>query len=125
MPLKDLDGLVVPATADFHVHLRDGTMMEAVVPTIRSGGVNTVYVMASRCAHICRLFLTSISKPNLVPPITTVAHALEYKKKLEALEPKVNYLMSLYLHPDIKPETIIEAKKAGITGVKSYPAGKP
>lgn len=31
--------------------------------------------------------------------------------------------MSLYLHPDITPGTIIEAKKAGITGVKSYPAG--
>ena len=34
-----------PATADFHVHLRDGIMMETVVPTIRSGGVNLVYVM--------------------------------------------------------------------------------
>jgi dihydroorotase len=32
--------------------------------------------------------------------------------------------MSLYLHPDITVDTIIEAKKAGITGVKSYPAGK-
>lgn len=31
--------------------------------------------------------------------------------------------MSLYLHESITPETIIEAKKAGITGVKSYPAG--
>jgi dihydroorotase len=31
--------------------------------------------------------------------------------------------MSLYLHEDITPEVIREAKKAGITGVKSYPAG--
>jgi len=31
--------------------------------------------------------------------------------------------MSLYLHESITPETIREAKKAGITGVKSYPAG--
>lgn len=31
--------------------------------------------------------------------------------------------MSLYLHPNISPETVIEAKKAGITGIKSYPAG--
>jgi dihydroorotase len=31
--------------------------------------------------------------------------------------------MSLYLHESVTPETIIEAKKAGITGVKSYPAG--
>ncbi|KAG5288215.1 dihydroorotase [Histoplasma ohiense] len=106
MPLSRIDGVTLPASADFHVHLRDGDMMELVVPTIRQGGVNTVYVM-----------------PNLVPPITTVAQALSYKKRLQALEPRVTYLMSLYLHPSITPETIIEAKKNGIIGVKSYPAG--
>ncbi|KAL9079805.1 MAG: hypothetical protein Q9157_001314 [Trypethelium eluteriae] len=61
--------------------------------------------------------------PNLVPPITTVQHALEYRNKLEALEPRVKFLMSLYLHESITPETIIQAKQHGITGVKSYPAG--
>ena len=35
----------LPASADFHVHLRDGAIMEAVVPTIRQGGVDMVYVM--------------------------------------------------------------------------------
>lgn len=45
MPLNKLDGLELPAAADMHVHLRDGAMMETVVPTIRQGGVNTVYVM--------------------------------------------------------------------------------
>lgn len=106
MPLDELDGLELPAPADFHVHLRDGPMMELVTPTIRQGGVNTVYVM-----------------PNLIPPITTVAHALDYHKRLQAIEPNVNFLMSMYLHPDITPETVIEAKKSGITGIKSYPAG--
>ena len=38
----------LPATFDAHVHLRDGVMMETVVPTIRQGGVNTVYVMVGR-----------------------------------------------------------------------------
>lgn len=33
------DGLELPASADFHVHLRDGAMLETVVKTIRSGGV--------------------------------------------------------------------------------------
>jgi dihydroorotase-like cyclic amidohydrolase len=47
MPLKDLDGAVLPATMDCHVHLRDGDMLQAVAPTIRAGGVNTVFVMAS------------------------------------------------------------------------------
>ena len=53
----------------------------------------------------------------------TVDRALEYKSRLQAIEPNVNYLMSLYLHESITPETIIEAKQKGITGVKSYPAG--
>lgn len=81
-------------------------MMRLVTPTIRQGGVNTVMVM-----------------PNLVPPITTVSHALSYKSKLEALAPNVRFLMSLYLHESITPEIIIEARKAGILNVKSYPAG--
>lgn len=81
-------------------------MMRLVTPTIRQGGVDTVMVM-----------------PNLVPPITTVAHALEYQKSLQALEPNVRFLMSLYLHESITPVTIAEAKAAGILNVKSYPAG--
>ncbi|KAF2495585.1 Dihydroorotase homodimeric type [Lophium mytilinum] len=96
----------LPAAFDAHVHLRDGAMSELVVPTIRQGGANTVYVM-----------------PNLVPPITTVQQALDYRARLQALEPNVEYLMSLYLHESITPDVIKEAKKAGITGVKSYPAG--
>ncbi|ESZ95740.1 dihydroorotase [Sclerotinia borealis F-4128] len=105
-PLSKFDGLEIPAAADMHVHLRDGKMMEMVVPTIRMGGVNTVYVM-----------------PNLVPPITTVSAALAYKERLEAIDPKVEYLMTLYLHESITPDTVREAKKAGIMGIKSYPAG--
>ena len=58
-----------------------------------------------------------------MPPLTKVKDVLDYKNRLEKLAPGVNFLMSLYLHTDITPETIIEAKKAGITGVKSYPAG--
>ncbi|KAF2429821.1 Dihydroorotase [Tothia fuscella] len=106
MPLEKLNGCELPATADFHVHLRDAEMMELVTPTIRSGGANTVYVM-----------------PNLIPPITTVQAALDYKDRLQKIEPKVNFLMSLYLHTDITAATVVEAKKAGITGIKSYPAG--
>ncbi|KAF2655999.1 Dihydroorotase [Lophiostoma macrostomum CBS 122681] len=96
----------LPAAFDAHVHLRDGEMSQLVTPTIRHGGVNQVYVM-----------------PNLVPPVTTVKQCLEYRDRLRAIEPNVDYLMSLYLHETITPGTIREAKKAGITGVKSYPAG--
>ncbi|KAI5286654.1 hypothetical protein KEM52_001903 [Ascosphaera acerosa] len=92
--------------ADFHVHLRDGAMMKSVVPTIRQGGVDTVYVM-----------------PNLVPPITTVAAALAYKKQLQDLDPTITYLMTLYLEPSITPADIKAAAAAGIVGLKAYPAG--
>ncbi|KAK6421046.1 dihydroorotase [Elasticomyces elasticus] len=106
MPLEKLHGLELPAAADMHVHLREGAMTELVVPTIRRGGVNTVFVM-----------------PNLVPPITTVKHCMEYKQRLQSLEPDVTFLMSLYLHPNISTETVIEAKRAGVAGIKSYPHG--
>lgn len=66
---------------------------------------------------------TNFLQPNLVPPITTVEAALSYKSRLQAIDPDINYLMSLYLHPSITPDTIRAAKKAGIAGVKSYPAG--
>ena len=62
-------------------------------------------------------------QPNLVPPVTTVRHALDYQQRLEEIEPNVTYLMSLYLHPSITPEIIQKAKAGGITGVKSYPHG--
>ncbi|KAI0012329.1 hypothetical protein F4779DRAFT_569256 [Xylariaceae sp. FL0662B] len=105
MPL-DFTGLDLPAAADFHVHLRDGPMSAAVVPTIRKGGCNQVLVM-----------------PNLVPPNTTVQMALDYEERLRALDPSVDYLMTLYLHESITPAVVREAKKAGIVGIKSYPVG--
>lgn len=46
-------------------------------------------------ANIILIFV--YTKPNLQPPITTVAQALEYKTKLRTIEPGVNYLMSLYV----------------------------
>ncbi len=42
---KERGSITLPPTADLHVHLRDGKMMELVVPTIREGGVDLVYVM--------------------------------------------------------------------------------
>lgn len=102
--------ITLPAGADFHVHLRAPPLSPLVVPTIRQGGVNQVYVM-----------------PNLVPPITTVAAALSYREHLISLGSPVgpvDYLMTLYLHKDITPETIRDSASSGfILGVKSYPAG--
>ncbi|KAF2688071.1 Dihydroorotase [Lentithecium fluviatile CBS 122367] len=106
MDFLNVEEIELPAAFDAHVHLRDSEMAQLVTPTVRMGGVNQVYVM-----------------PNLVPPITTVEQCLAYRARLEAIEPNVEFLMSLYLHESITPEVIREAKKAGIVGVKSYPAG--
>ena len=95
------DSYTLPAAADFHVHLRDGAMAEAVTPTIRQGGVDVVYVM-----------------PNLVPPVTTVAAALAYKERLQKIDSSITYMMTLYLHESITPDVVREAKKAGIAGIK-------
>ncbi|KAJ4303738.1 dihydroorotase [Kalmusia sp. IMI 367209] len=117
MEFTKIEEIELPAAFDAHVHLRDGEMSQLVTPTIRQGGVNQVYVMfVKNSIDIC-------SQPNLVPPITTVQQCLEYRDRLKAIEPNVDYLMSLYLHESITPEVIREAKQAGITGVKSYPAG--
>lgn len=62
-------------TADMHVHLRDGKMMELVAPTVREGGVSIAYIM-----------------PNLVPPVTTIDRVVEYKKLLQALAQKLHSL---------------------------------
>ncbi|KAJ7638559.1 Dihydroorotase [Roridomyces roridus] len=96
----------IPSPADFHVHLRQGKIASIVTPHVRKGGFTLAYVM-----------------PNLKPPITSTAQALAYKAELEAIDPTVEYLMTLYLSPDLTPEEIVKAKEAGIVGVKSYPRG--
>lgn len=61
--------------------------------------------------------------PNLTPPLTHPTASLEYMERLKAQDSSVTYLPTLYLHPDITPAIVAEAAKAGIKGIKSYPAG--
>ncbi|KXN87919.1 Dihydroorotase [Leucoagaricus sp. SymC.cos] len=98
--------IVVNSPADFHVHLRQGTFSELITPHVRKGGFDLAYVM-----------------PNLKPPITTTEQALKYRAELERIDPNVEYLMTLYLSPDLTPEEIRKASATGIVGVKSYPRG--
>jgi dihydroorotase len=55
-------------------------------------------------------------QPNLTPPVTTTEMALAYKEKLEKLEPNVQFLMTLYLSPQLTVEEVAKAKAAGIVG---------
>jgi dihydroorotase len=60
MRLKDLQQLELPPSADMHVHLRQGELMDLVVPRIRAGGVDTVFVMVKSSRYASR-FITCVA----------------------------------------------------------------
>ena len=94
---------------DWHLHLRDGSALQAVLP------------------DSARQFARAIVMPNLRPPVTTVALALSYRQRiLDALPEGANFepLMTLYLTDNTSAKEIKKAKTSGmIHGVKLYPAG--
>jgi dihydroorotase len=93
---------------DWHVHLRDGDALHAVVP------------------HTAAQFARAIVMPNLKPPVTTAAQALAYKQRIAAAVPegvKFEPLMTLYLTDNMPPDEIKRAKDAGVVALKLYPAG--
>jgi len=93
---------------DWHLHVRDGAAMAAVVP------------------HTARQFARAIIMPNLRPPVTTAAAALAYRERIAAAVPAgVDFtpLMTLYLTDNLPADEIRRAKAAGVVAVKLYPAG--
>jgi dihydroorotase len=94
---------------DWHLHLRDGAVMQSVLP------------------HTARQFGRAIVMPNLKPPVTTTAQALAYRERILAALPQdmsFQPLMTLYLTNDTTPDEIKRAKDSGIIhAVKLYPAG--
>ena len=93
---------------DWHLHVRDGESLKAVVP------------------HTAAQFGRAIIMPNLRPPITTAAQAAAYRKRIQAAVPQgltFEPLMTLYLTDNLPPEEIKRAKDAGVVAVKLYPAG--
>jgi len=93
---------------DWHVHLRDGAMLAAVLP------------------WTARQFARAIVMPNLVPPITTVAAAVAYRERIVAALPAAGDftpLMTCYLTDGTDPEEVARGFSDGIfTAVKLYPA---
>ena len=94
---------------DWHLHLRDGDMLRAVLP------------------ETARHFARAIIMPNLVPPVVTSADALAYRARILAALPEgmtFEPLMTLYLTEDTDPEDVRAAHASGlIKAVKLYPAG--
>ena len=94
---------------DWHLHLRDGEALAAVLP------------------HTARQFARAIVMPNLKPPVTTTAAAAAYRARILAAVPaglRFEPLMTLYLTDRTEPGEIVRAKASGIVhGCKLYPAG--
>jgi dihydroorotase len=102
------DTLSLTRPDDWHLHLRDGDALRAVLP------------------HTARQFARAIVMPNLKPPVTTTALALDYRRRiLEALPQGAGFqpLMTLYLTDRTPPDEVHRAREAGIVALKLYPAG--
>ena len=101
--------LTLPRPDDWHLHLRDGATMAAVLP------------------HTAQRFARAIIMPNLSPPVTTTSQALAYRQRIMAALPSgsdFNPLMTLYLTESTTPEEIVRARQSNhIHAVKLYPAG--
>ncbi len=104
-----MTSLTIRRPDDWHVHLRDGAVLKAVLP------------------ETARHFARAIVMPNLVPPVVTGAAAADYRRRiLAALPSGLDFapLMTLYLTEETDPLDVEEAASAGIvTAVKLYPAG--
>jgi dihydroorotase len=100
--------LVMRRPDDWHVHLRDGPMLAAVVDAT------------------ARQFARAIVMPNLKPPVTSVAAAAAYRERiLAAVSPELDFmpLMTAYLTDGIDPGEIARGHAEGVwTAAKMYPA---
>jgi dihydroorotase, homodimeric type len=104
-----VDRITLIRPDDWHLHLRDGEALKAVLP------------------YTARQFARAIVMPNLVPPVTTTEQALAYRERILAALPAgsdFQPLMTLYLTDATPPAEIERAKASGhVYAVKLYPAG--
>jgi dihydroorotase len=102
------DRITLRRPDDWHVHLRDGAMLAAVL------------------AFTARQFARAIVMPNLLPPITTAAAAAAYRSRIVAALPAgadFTPLMTCYLTETTDPEDVARGYSAGVfAAVKLYPA---
>ena len=105
---KQAETITIRRPDDWHVHLRDGAMMESVTP------------------YTARQFARAIVMPNLSPPVTSVDAAAAYRKRILAAVPdRVEFtpLMTAYLTDDTDADEIARGHAEGVfTAAKLYPA---
>ena len=103
------DELTLRRPDDWHLHLRDGEELSAVV------------------GFTAQRFARAIVMPNLQPPVVTVEHARAYRQRILAALPagsEFQPLMTLYLTEQTSPAEVDAARASGlISGIKLYPAG--
>lgn len=101
--------LIITRPDDWHLHLRDGEMLKAVLP------------------DTARHFGRAIVMPNLVPPVVTTQDVMAYRTRIDAAnDPEMGFtpLMVAYLTEGTDPDDLAQGFKDGIiTAVKLYPAG--
>ena len=109
---QNITQLTITRPDDWHLHLRDGAALQAVV------------------GDTARQFARAIIMPNLRPPVTTTEQALAYRQRIEdALRQQDNVpaftpLMTLYLTDNTTADEIERAHASGqVYAVKLYPAG--
>lgn len=94
---------------DWHLHLRDGGVLEAVLP------------------HTSAHFARAVVMPNLLPPVVTVADASAYRQRIiDRIPPSHQFtpLMTVYLTETTDPDDVANGHASGvISAVKLYPAG--
>jgi dihydroorotase len=104
-----VNSLIIRRPDDWHLHLRDGAALRAVLP-----------FTAAR-------FARAIVMPNLAPPVTTTQAALAYRERIRAALPpgaKFEPLMTLYLTDNTSAAEVQRAHESGaVFGCKLYPAG--
>ena len=105
---KRIDSLTLTRPDDWHLHVRDGDALRAVVPAS------------------ARQMGRALIMPNLRPPVTTASQAVTYRQRIvDAVPPGCGFepLMSLYLTDRLDADEVARARLAGVVAIKLYPAG--
>jgi dihydroorotase len=100
--------IVIRRPDDWHLHVRDGEMLKAVLP------------------YTAQHFGRAILMPNLVPPIRTMEEAVAYRERVKVALPRGSRftpLMTCYLTDETDPDDVEQGFHDGVfIGVKLYPA---
>lgn len=107
------DSLTIVRPDDWHLHLRDGAVLESVV------------------GHTARQFGRAIIMPNLKQPVVSVDLAMAYYDRIRVAlaatsDQRMPFkpLMTLYLTDNTPASEVVKAKNSGLVhGIKLYPAG--